>query len=315
MKSHITASFRRSFGQLSKPLQKQAREAYRHFQADPNHPGLHFKKVHPTMPIHSARVGRGHRAVGVLEGEEIVWFWTLRCERITSTTINCPTRQCRKESGGAKSAAFTPRIVEAASHDLERLDTPIGLLTVGPSGRTSILAATTGKFAWEPCCLLPAPARILVADTKPAGARAVALRGNVALHLDFVLCQTRLRRVVAGLHLEQEIHADAKCLLKAESHFSGQRGMAVEYIRKGGSADAKERRGPRHRQAERREDVFPNDFAGVVAGFSYTVVVPLVEALQPLAPDIADIHDSVYGITVRRSTDRGAGDECRAVTP
>jgi len=75
VKSHITASFRHSFNQLSKQMQKQAREAYRHFQADPNYPSLRFKKVHSTKPIYSARVGSGHRAVGVLDGEEIVWFW------------------------------------------------------------------------------------------------------------------------------------------------------------------------------------------------------------------------------------------------
>ena len=75
MKSHITGGFRRSFSQLSKQMQKQAREAYRHFQADPNYPSLRFKKVHPTKPICSARVGKGHRALGVLDGEEIIWFW------------------------------------------------------------------------------------------------------------------------------------------------------------------------------------------------------------------------------------------------
>jgi hypothetical protein len=75
VKSYTTASFREHFKLLSKQLQKQAREAYRHFQADPNYPGVRFKKVHPTKPIYSARVGKGHRAVGVLEGDEIVWFW------------------------------------------------------------------------------------------------------------------------------------------------------------------------------------------------------------------------------------------------
>jgi len=75
VKSHITASFRDGFKRLSKQMQKQAREAYRHFQANPDYPSLRFKKIHPTKPIYSARVGRGHRAVGVLEGEEIVWFW------------------------------------------------------------------------------------------------------------------------------------------------------------------------------------------------------------------------------------------------
>ncbi len=36
-------------------LQRRAREAYRMFREDPNHPSLHFKQVHPTRPIFSAR--------------------------------------------------------------------------------------------------------------------------------------------------------------------------------------------------------------------------------------------------------------------
>ena len=75
MNSHITASFRQAFKHLSRQVQKQARDAYRHFQTDPTYPGLRFKKVHPTKPFYSARVGKGHRAVGILDGEEIVWFW------------------------------------------------------------------------------------------------------------------------------------------------------------------------------------------------------------------------------------------------
>lgn len=53
MKSHITAKFRYCFQQLSKQMQKQAREAYKHFQIDPNYPSLRFKKVHPTELIYS----------------------------------------------------------------------------------------------------------------------------------------------------------------------------------------------------------------------------------------------------------------------
>lgn len=56
-------------------MQKQAREAYKHFQIDPNYPSLRFKKVHPTELIYSARIGKGHRALGVLDGDDIVWFW------------------------------------------------------------------------------------------------------------------------------------------------------------------------------------------------------------------------------------------------
>jgi len=44
VKSYTTASFRDAFKQLSKQIQKQARKAYGHFQADPNHPSLRSRK-------------------------------------------------------------------------------------------------------------------------------------------------------------------------------------------------------------------------------------------------------------------------------
>jgi len=56
-------------------IQQQAREAYRLFQNDSRHPSLQFKKVHAKLPIYSARVNLDYRAVGVLAGDEIVWFW------------------------------------------------------------------------------------------------------------------------------------------------------------------------------------------------------------------------------------------------
>jgi len=31
--------------------------------------------VHPTLPVYSARVNREYRAVGVRDGDEMVWFW------------------------------------------------------------------------------------------------------------------------------------------------------------------------------------------------------------------------------------------------
>jgi hypothetical protein len=45
------------------------------FERDPRHPSLQFKQIHPTKPIYSARVALGYRALGVLEGEDVVWFW------------------------------------------------------------------------------------------------------------------------------------------------------------------------------------------------------------------------------------------------
>ena len=45
------------------------------FQSDPRHPGLHFKSIHSSLPIFSARVGLGYRAVAVQDGADLVWFW------------------------------------------------------------------------------------------------------------------------------------------------------------------------------------------------------------------------------------------------
>jgi len=57
-------------------VQKQAIAAYRLFRRDPRHPSLHFKRVHPTQPIMSVRIGGDYRAVGIQrEPGAILWFW------------------------------------------------------------------------------------------------------------------------------------------------------------------------------------------------------------------------------------------------
>jgi hypothetical protein len=73
--SKTTARFRTAFSELPRQIQRQAREAYRLFRTNPNHPGLRFRRVHPTEPIYSARITLHYRALGVQEGEAIVWFW------------------------------------------------------------------------------------------------------------------------------------------------------------------------------------------------------------------------------------------------
>ena len=75
MKSRTTFSFRKAFATLPKQVQNQAREAYRQFKRDPHYPSLRFKKVHPELPIYSARINKDYRAVGQLEGVIIIWFW------------------------------------------------------------------------------------------------------------------------------------------------------------------------------------------------------------------------------------------------
>ena len=76
MKSQTTAAFRKRYSALPEDVRGQARIAYRLFIANPYHSSLHFKRVHATEPVYSARVGRSYRVVGLLEPNRvIVWFW------------------------------------------------------------------------------------------------------------------------------------------------------------------------------------------------------------------------------------------------
>lgn len=75
MNSRTTKRFRDLFAALPRQIQEQAREAYRTFQENPQHPGLRFKQVHPDPPVYSARVGISYRAVGVKDGDTMIWYW------------------------------------------------------------------------------------------------------------------------------------------------------------------------------------------------------------------------------------------------
>jgi hypothetical protein len=75
MSSRTTRRFRELFASLPAHVQRQARESYRLFRNNPLHPGLHFKQVFPDPPIYSVRGGIGYRAVGVRDGDTMVWYW------------------------------------------------------------------------------------------------------------------------------------------------------------------------------------------------------------------------------------------------
>jgi hypothetical protein len=75
IESRTTRSFRAAFAALPEEIQAQARRTYRIFRANPAHPGLRFKKVDPLENVYSVRVGLGYRALGVMEGSLVTWFW------------------------------------------------------------------------------------------------------------------------------------------------------------------------------------------------------------------------------------------------
>jgi hypothetical protein len=75
LNSRVTKDFLTCFAVLPEPIKAQAGKAYRLWRDNPSHPGLHFKRVHNSEPIYSARIGIGWRVLGLLEGDTITWFW------------------------------------------------------------------------------------------------------------------------------------------------------------------------------------------------------------------------------------------------
>ena len=75
MKSRATPRFWTAYYELPREVRETARKAYLLFRENPAHPGLNFKRIHSAEPIYSVRVTRGYRALGVMEGDEVTWFW------------------------------------------------------------------------------------------------------------------------------------------------------------------------------------------------------------------------------------------------
>jgi hypothetical protein len=75
VKSKTSDKFWKCYENLPIEIKKKSKESYQLFQKDPYHPSLHFKKIHSNRPIFSVRVSKNYRAVGVVEKDEIIWFW------------------------------------------------------------------------------------------------------------------------------------------------------------------------------------------------------------------------------------------------
>lgn len=73
MRSTITAEFRKALRALPREVQSLARKNYLLWRGNPRHPSIQFKPV--KAGIWSARVGLAYRALGAMDGTEVVWFW------------------------------------------------------------------------------------------------------------------------------------------------------------------------------------------------------------------------------------------------
>ena len=75
MRSRTTRKFRNLFDSLPEATRDKARAAYALWSENPDHRSLRFKKVHSTLPVYSVRIDLDWRAVGILNGDAVVWFW------------------------------------------------------------------------------------------------------------------------------------------------------------------------------------------------------------------------------------------------
>ncbi len=75
MKSLTTSQFWKLYYGLPEDVQRRADKAYALWQINPHAHGLYFKHVGKRQPIYSVRIGRGYRALGVLQGDTILWLW------------------------------------------------------------------------------------------------------------------------------------------------------------------------------------------------------------------------------------------------
>jgi hypothetical protein len=75
MKSATLPSFWKAYASLDSRIKRQARKAYRLWSQNPFHPSLHFKCINTEENIWSARITLGYRAIGVLQGDTVTWFW------------------------------------------------------------------------------------------------------------------------------------------------------------------------------------------------------------------------------------------------
>jgi hypothetical protein len=75
MNSATLPSFWTAYRSLNDDIRQRARKAYRLWREDPFHPSLHFKCINREENIWSVRITLAYRAIGILEGDTVTWFW------------------------------------------------------------------------------------------------------------------------------------------------------------------------------------------------------------------------------------------------
>jgi hypothetical protein len=72
MTSSTSPEFWRRYFALPPHIRQLARRSYRLWAQNPKHRSLHFKKI---RAVSSIRIGLEYRALGLLKGDTVHWFW------------------------------------------------------------------------------------------------------------------------------------------------------------------------------------------------------------------------------------------------
>lgn len=72
MKSRASSKFWRLYVKLPRDVQHAANKQYELWLENHGHPSVHFKK---TGLYWSARITGSYRALGIMDGETVIWFW------------------------------------------------------------------------------------------------------------------------------------------------------------------------------------------------------------------------------------------------
>ncbi len=78
------SSYWEGMEKLPDEVRKMAEKSYALWRENPKHPMLRFKKIHPSQPIYSFRVGLAYRTIGVESSDgRLIWFWVGSFEEFT----------------------------------------------------------------------------------------------------------------------------------------------------------------------------------------------------------------------------------------
>jgi len=75
MKSATLPSFWEQYRKLGRTTKQKVKKAYLLWINDPFHPSLRFKCINQDVNIWAVRLSLGYRAIGILDGDTVTWFW------------------------------------------------------------------------------------------------------------------------------------------------------------------------------------------------------------------------------------------------